>query len=215
MYNLHSHSLHSDGELLPSEIARRYEAKGYRVIAITDHADYSNIECVVKCVMEFVRHWQSPILKVLSGVELTHLPLNQFDPLAKYCRKEGIQVVIAHGETLMEPVLEGTNRAALEAGVDILAHPGRINDGDMRLAKDKDIFVELTSRKGHRETNDHVAALALNTGTKIILNHDSHSCEDIISLQDLMQVALDAGLTQGQIDKIYKDTEAFITKVTK
>ena len=41
MFDLHTHSLLSDGELLPSELARRYEEKGFRAIAITDHADVS------------------------------------------------------------------------------------------------------------------------------------------------------------------------------
>ncbi|MFA5362653.1 MAG: PHP domain-containing protein, partial [Candidatus Omnitrophota bacterium] len=42
MYNLHCHSLLSDGNLLPSEVAVRYLAQGFKTIAITDHADYSN-----------------------------------------------------------------------------------------------------------------------------------------------------------------------------
>ena len=46
MYDLHTHSLLSDGELLPSELARRYEEKGYKAIAITDHVDFSNIKIV-------------------------------------------------------------------------------------------------------------------------------------------------------------------------
>jgi len=56
MYDLHTHSLLSDGVLLPSEIAVRYAALGYKAIAITDHADYSNIEGVVKAILEFTNH---------------------------------------------------------------------------------------------------------------------------------------------------------------
>ena len=41
--DLHMHSLFSDGELLPSEIARRAYVLGHEAIAITDHVDYSNI----------------------------------------------------------------------------------------------------------------------------------------------------------------------------
>ena len=144
MFNLHTHSLLSDGCLLPSELAVRYASKGYKVIAITDHVDYCNIEPTVKAILNFTKHWpkNSPI-KVLPGIELTHLPLEQFKPLASYARKQGIKIIIGHGETPAEPVIKGTNRAALEADIDILAHPGKITDSDIKLAKKKgnaDIF---------------------------------------------------------------------------
>ena len=41
--DLHMHSLFSDGELLPSELARRALKLNHEAIAITDHVDYSNI----------------------------------------------------------------------------------------------------------------------------------------------------------------------------
>jgi len=211
MYNLHCHTLLSDGALLASEIARRYQDKGYRAIAITDHADYSNIELVVTAAVEFTKHWQkNSSIKILSGVELTHLPLEQFRPLAKYCRRQGIQVIVAHGETLVEPVLKGTNRAALEAGIDILAHPGLISSEDAELAKKKGVFLELTSRSGHRDTNAHVAAEALKSGARLILNNDSHNPEDIITPAELIRVGLQAGLSQEEIDAVYRQVEKFI-----
>lgn len=211
MYDLHTHSLLSDGVLLPSEIARRYEDKGYKAVAITDHADYSNIESVTKAILEFTRHWpKNSAIKVLPGIELTHLPLAQFKPLAKYAREQGIKIIVAHGETLAEPVIKGTNRAALEADIDILAHPGLISDEEVKLAKKKDIFLELTSRRGHADTNAHVAERALKLGARLILNNDSHLPEDIISPAELVKVGQRAGLTQKEIDKIYQDVGRFI-----
>ena len=47
MIDLHSHSLLSDGCLTPSELARRAEDKGYQVLALTDHADMSNLESIL------------------------------------------------------------------------------------------------------------------------------------------------------------------------
>ena len=111
MFNLHSHSLLSDGALLPSEVTVRYLSLGYKVIAITDHTDYSNIDLVIKAILDFTNHWpKDSRIKVLPGIELTHLPLEQFKPLAKYARTKGIRIIIGHGETLVEPVIKGTNQ---------------------------------------------------------------------------------------------------------
>ncbi len=212
MYNLHSHSLLSDGVLLPSEVAVRYLTAGYKAIAITDHTDYSNIEANVKAIVDFARRWpKDSKIKVLPGIELTHLPLEQFKPLAKYARERGIKVIIGHGETLVEPVIKGTNHAALEADIDILAHPGLISDEDVNLARKKGIFLEVTSRAGHRDTNAHVVERALKLGAKLILNNDSHSIEDIISPKELETLGLRAGLSGQDLDKIYKETGKFIT----
>ena len=47
MIDLHTHSLFSDGELLPSELVRRAEVIGYQAVAITDHADSSNLDWII------------------------------------------------------------------------------------------------------------------------------------------------------------------------
>ena len=144
MYDLHIHSLLSDGALLASEIARRYEEKGYTIIAITDHCDYSNIKAVTQAIVEFCGQWpKKSALTVLPGVELTHLPLEQFQPLASFARKQGIKIIVGHGESPVEPVMKGTNRAALMADITILAHPGTITKEDALVAKEKGIFLEL------------------------------------------------------------------------
>ena len=216
MYNLHSHSILSDGCLLPSEIAVRYWDKGYKVIAITDHVDYSNIKATVSAIVEFCRHWpKSMPIKVLPGVELTHLPLEQFKPLARFARQQGAKVIVGHGETIAEPVIKGSNRAALEADIDILAHPGLISEADVLLAKKRNVFLELTSRKGHCATNRHVAEMAREFGARLILNHDSHEPEDIISIKDLAKVGLNAGLTSKELERVLQETGKFLKNIGK
>ena len=211
MYNLHCHSLLSDGVLLPSEVAVRYLFAGYKVIAITDHADYSNIDLITDGILEFTRHWpKNSEIRVLPGIELTHLPLEQFKPLAKYARKKGIKIIIGHGETMAEPVIKGTNRSALEADIDILAHPGLISQEDARLAAKKNIFLEITSRPGHRDTNLHVAEQALRAGARLILNTDSHAPEDIIQPKELARVGFGAALSHNEIDNICRDVGIFL-----
>jgi histidinol phosphatase-like PHP family hydrolase len=211
MYDLHTHSLLSDGVLLPSEVCVRYLSLGYKAIAICDHADYSNIEQIIDSILKFTKHWPKDAkIKVLPGIELTHLPLAQFKPLAKYARQQGIKIIVGHGETVAEPVIKGTNRAALEADIDILAHPGLITAEDVKLAKKKGIFLEITSRKGHRDTNPYVAEQALKLGARLVLDTDSHLPEDIITCEQLINIGKSAGLSQKDIDKIYQDVAKFL-----
>jgi histidinol phosphatase-like PHP family hydrolase len=47
MIDFHTHSLWSDGELLPTELARRAEYLGYKALAITDHGDFSNLDVII------------------------------------------------------------------------------------------------------------------------------------------------------------------------
>ena len=212
-YNLHAHTFLSDGELLPSEVAVRYMTAGYRVIAITDHADYSNIKPMLKAILKFCRKWPkgSPI-QVLPGIELTHLTPEQFKPLSNYARRQGAKIIIAHGETTVEPVVKNTNKLALLADIDILAHPGLISDEDTTLAKKRGVFLEITSRRGHSNANTHVINQARKFGAKLILNNDSHAPEDIIAPKQLAQAGLDAGLTTEELENIYRNVESLISK---
>ena len=41
-YDLHTHTILSDGEMLPIELIRRMAVLGYTTVAITDHVDASN-----------------------------------------------------------------------------------------------------------------------------------------------------------------------------
>ncbi len=52
-YDFHSHTLMSDGELLVSEHVRRAEKMGYAAIAITDHADITNIDYILESIYKF------------------------------------------------------------------------------------------------------------------------------------------------------------------
>lgn len=213
MYDFHCHSLLSDGELLPIELVRRYQEKGYKAIAITDHVDRSNIDMVIGGILKFCSSFPDKVnFKILPGIELTHLNLEDIGPLTDFSRKKGIKVIVGHGETLVEPVIKGTNRAALEAGVDILAHPGLISEADVRFAAKKGIFLEITSRKGHSLTNGYVAKTAAKFDAKIALNNDAHLPQDIITPAELVKVGLGAGLTQGQIGQIYKNLTKFLSQ---
>ena len=87
MIDLHTHTLFSDGELLPAELVRRAAAMGHRGIALTDHVDSSNLEFVLPRLLQAARdlnrHHQ---VRVLAGVEFTHLPPAMFAELVPRAR---------------------------------------------------------------------------------------------------------------------------------
>ena len=53
IYDLHTHSTHSDGMLIPAEVARTAQVQGYLGIALTDHVDSSNIYQVLQANLKF------------------------------------------------------------------------------------------------------------------------------------------------------------------
>ena len=198
MIDLHTHTTFSDGELIPSELVRRAEVLGYRAIGITDHADYTNIEHILSCVSKAKYMEEVLDIRILVGAELTHVPPPKIGPLASLARRLGAEIVVVHGETPVEPVRPGTNRAALEADVDILAHPGFITLEEAELARENNVCLEITSRRGHNITNGHVVRLAKMAGAKMIVNTDSHAPGDLISSKRAAEIAMGAGLTHEE-----------------
>ena len=174
--DLHMHSLFSDGELLPSELARRALKLNHEVIAITDHVDYSNVEEIPKiqaAIDDVNSNWD---ITVVLGAEVTHAPVESIDGIAKRAKELGAKIVVVHGETLNEPVTPGTNRAAVESEyVDILGHPGLITKEEAEIALENDIYLEISARKGHCLGNGHVANIAREVGNKLLVNTDTHS----------------------------------------
>ena len=204
MIDLHTHTTFSDGELIPSELVRRAEVLGYTAIGITDHVDYTNIEHVLACVSK-AKYLEDVLdIRVLVGVEITHVPPQKIGPLAILARKLGAEIVVVHGETPVEPVRPGTNRAALEARVDILAHPGFITLEEAELARENDVCLEITSRSGHNITNGHVARIASQARAKMVVDTDTHSPRDLIDSERAQQIAVGAGLTQDEAAAIVK-----------
>lgn len=202
--DLHTHSLLSDGVILPSEIAARAQGLGYEAIAVTDHVDASNLDTVVKKTVETLSNFQKRFDTLLiPGVELTHVPPDRIKGLVKRARKLGAKLIIVHGETPMEPVAMNTNSAAAGCpDVDILAHPGILREGDAELAKENGVYIELSSRKGHCLTNGHVAKVALKVGAKQLVNSDMHDPAELLSQGMALTVALGSGLPKAEALKV-------------
>src|SRR5512136_1463459 len=131
MYDLHTHSILSDGEMLPIELIRRMAVLGYSTVAITDHVDPSNAVSVLAALGLVRESAQLFGVQLLCGVEITHVPPPQIAGFARQAKKAGADIVIVHGETPVEPVAPGTNHTACECrDVDVLAHPGIITPED-------------------------------------------------------------------------------------
>ncbi|HUT27489.1 MAG TPA: histidinol phosphate phosphatase domain-containing protein [Methanomassiliicoccales archaeon] len=210
---LHTHTLLSDGELLPIELARRALVKGTKTLAFTDHASLSNMERIIQEARrdaELAADWG---MKVLCGVEITHVPARRIDDVVLRARKLGAEIVVIHGETISEPVERGTNLAAVKnPDVDILAHPGFITLEEAQLARDNGVVLEITSRGSHCKTNGHVARMAQQAGARMVVNTDAHAPGDLMDLATAMQIALAAGLSQQEADRALIETPQEIVK---
>jgi putative hydrolase len=214
MIDLHTHSFLSDGDLLPAELVRRAEHVGYRVIAITDHVDQSNLDFVAPRLAELAESLNEFMsIKTIPGVELTHVPPATIAELADRARSLGAKLVVVHGETIVEPVAPGTDHHALEANVDILAHPGLITPEDVKLAAQRGIFLELSARRGHSLTNGHVAKLAMEMGARLVLNTDTHGPSDLITREHAMAVVRGAGLSEEQAKSVFLNSEQLAERI--
>jgi putative hydrolase len=214
MIDLHIHSLFSDGELLPAEIVRRLEDMEYSCIAITDHVDSSNLDFVIPRLVVVAEDLnKAQAVKVIPGVEITHVPPKLIGSLITKARGLGARIVLVHGETIVEPVAKGTNREAILAGVDILAHPGLISAEDCRLAAETGVYLEISARHGHSFTNGHIARLARDCGSKLVLNSDAHSHHDFMTLEFANMVAKGTGLGENAFEEMLGNSQHLIEKL--
>ncbi len=215
--DFHTHTILSDGELLPMELIRRAAAAEHRAIALTDHASFSNIEATIESVARDCEKADAWGIQAIPGVELTHVPVRYLDDAIRRSRKAGAEIIVVHGETPVEPVEPGTNHVAvLNPEVDILAHPGMISLDDMELAAKNGIFIEVTCRRGHSLTNGHVVASARTTKAKLLVNTDTHSPSDLSSMEFATKVALGAGLRSDEVTRaLVTNPEDLLRKLSR
>ncbi|MBN1384287.1 MAG: histidinol phosphate phosphatase domain-containing protein [Elusimicrobia bacterium] len=211
MIDLHTHTLFSDGQLLPSELIQHAKEAGYTAIGLTDHCDFSNIDFVIpriaRVTKELSKYYK---IRVICGCEITYVPPALIKKAVTRARKLGAEIVIVHGESPVEPVPAGTNRAALASGCDILAHPGFIKKEDVMLAKKNSVLLEITTRRGHRNGNPHVAKLAKGLNANLILNTDSHLPEDLLDDKKTKDVLKQAKLTYSDFKQMQKNAYKLI-----
>lgn len=212
--DFHSHTFLSDGELVPMEHIRRAKAAGHAAIALTDHVGVDDAEFVVPRLVRECRiaseEWN---IHALPGVEITHVPVRLMERAVKSARKAGAVIVVVHGETTVEPVLKGTNAAAVRTpGVDVLAHPGLLSAKDAQAAADNGVFLEITGRRGHSLTNGLVAQRGLTAGARFTIDSDAHAPENLLTEELARTIAVGAGLPAPVVEKCFKDWPREILK---
>jgi len=215
LYDLHTHTTFSDGVLIPAESVRRAITDGYGGMAITDHADESNYLLILENQLRFKEQFnaKSGDFKVIIGIEITHVEPDRIGELTVKARKAGADIIVVHGETIVEPVAEGTNLAAVEAGVDILAHPGLITEEEVKKGIANGVFFEISTRKGHSITNGHVSKTVLELGGELVINNDYHAPGDRVSLSQAQRILMGAGLTEQQTEKVINNNKVLFNRL--
>ena len=204
MFDFHTHSIFSDGELIPSELVRRAVFNGYKAIAITDHVDFTNVEYVLDGLKK-MGPWneRNGDIQVIVGVEISHVPPEKIGKIVRKAEDLGAELVVVHGETIVEPVERGTNKAAVSnPSVDILAHPGLISEEEADIAKENEVYLELTSRKGHCLANGYVVKVSREVGAQLVLNTDLHSPDDFLTEERAARILAGAGLGPNEVTKV-------------
>jgi histidinol phosphatase-like PHP family hydrolase len=240
-YDFHTHTVFSDGGMIPAGLMQRAIVRGCMGLAITDHVDSSNLEWafgnLLKFVNELGQEWHPDVvpegdattaplnmpdsgtlgkdwhLPLIPGVELTSVPPRKITVLAEKARSMGAKWVVVHGETIMEPVAPGTNRAAIEAKVDLLSHPGLITPEDAARAAELGVYLEITSHKRHSLANGWVAQRARESGARLLLNTDCHISAEILDAGQRRAIAFGAGLTAAEVDQIWQNGREIIARL--
>lgn len=213
MIDLHTHTTLSDGALIPAELVRRAEIAGYKAIAITDHIDSGNMETILKQVIKVAEDFnRQGELKVLPGVEITHMPPTLIPDMAKAARKLGAKMVVVHGESPVEQVCPQTNVFALQSDIDILAHPGMITEEEVKLAKERRIYLELSARKGHCLANGRLAVLARKFQAKLVINTDAHTPGELFTSDLIRKVGLGSSLTEEELEAVFENSGQLVNK---
>jgi putative hydrolase len=240
-YDFHTHTVFSDGGMIPAGLMQRAIVRGCLGLAITDHVDSSNLEWAFENLLKFVeelgQEWQPGIvpgadvttaplntldcdalaenwhLPLIPGVELTSVPPRKIAVLAEKARSLGAKWIVVHGETIMEPVAPGTNRAAIEARVDLLSHPGLITPEDAARATELGVHLEITTHKGHGMANGLVAQRARESGAKLLLNTDCHVSAEMLDAKQRRAIAFGAGLTAEEVDRIWQNGRRIIARI--
>jgi DNA polymerase (family 10) len=197
---LHSHSTWSDGTLSIEEMARQAIARGYRVLAITDHSGSLAIagglqaeELIQQRVeIDAVQRQLGDQIHLLHGTEIEIRADGTLDYPDEVLASLDIVIASLH-VGLRQPRQQVTARllnAIRNPHVDIIAHPtGRLLPNREGADLDMDAVIESAAEHGTAlEINAHPSRLdlediyvrrAVDMNIPISINTDAHSPADL------------------------------------
>ena len=168
------------GDGMDAASALRYASlAGLRFIGLTIPCDGSDLSRIGPLAAHVRRLSLYANVEARTGVELRHVPPALLPDLVLESRKAGAELVVVYGETLCDQVEPGTNVAAIEAGADILAHPGLIDDKCAGFAAERGVALEFTSCPIHALANAHTAAMALHFGAPLVRGSAAKCASDM------------------------------------
>ncbi len=214
--DFHAHSYLTDGATSPTDMWHEAELLEHRVLALTDHIGLEDPRPLLERLRQEARAWDGEPFVPLVGVEITQVPPRRIPDAARAARNAGAQVVLVHGESVVERVAPGTNHAAIDSGlVDILAHPGLIDPKDVDLARAHGVVLEISGRQGHGLGNGHVVRLALEAGAELVVDSDAHRPEQLLPPAAARRIASGSGVPEARIDQVLVGTpEQVFRKLT-
>lgn len=212
MVDCHVHV--GEGFLLPSEAMRYARRAGYKALGLLVRADSATLPLLLPWLLQTAGHYALYAgVEVFPGAELVHVPPPLLPEAVAEARSLGALLVVGHGESLGDEVEQGTNLAAIEAGVDILAHPGLLTLEDATAAAERGVILELSTAPRHCLCNAHVAALALQTGCGLVLNSDARRPEDFASAALRQGTLRGAGLSEEGINLVQNTTAMLLQRL--
>lgn len=203
-----NHSTISDGALSPLELIAHARSNGVRGIVLTEHVYLKRVESIMEEILQAVEQAHGSDILLIPGAEVSLVPPDKICEVAARAKQAGAKFVTVHGESLMGGTPSGTNLAAAQCEyVDMIGHPGFLDEQTAKSAAQNNIFVELSGRAPHSLTNGHVARMAQKFGVGLLVNSDTHRAEDLLTPQRAIDVARGAGLSE---DEVYR---ALVTNV--
>ncbi len=190
--DMHLHTARSDGRDSLHNMVEAAEAKGFDLIAITDHGPGHGSGVTEQDVRATKREAEllqpNYHVKVLVGIEAEILPTGE----VLLDSREGMDIVLAsfHGLPSEETYYRAVLRAATDPKVDVLAHHAWIAGHTSAMAKYDDELVELLAT--------HEVAIEINSkhalpswdflqkckdkGVKYTIGSDAHKAADVGSV---------------------------------
>lgn len=202
--DFHTHSTLSDGSHSLNELTMFAREHGYSVIGFTDHVGIHTYKQIAESIIEFIeknQHKYSDIV-FIPGVEITFATPKEIYKITSAVRSLGTKLVLVHGEASFETVHDGTNDAAIDACVDILAHPSYITESQAKMAAKNSVTFELSARECYYYANEQIKTLAFENDAKMVIDSDGHFEARLLSPEKINHTKDVSKLTESEFKKI-------------